>query len=164
MRIFSSNPKAHKTTHGKAGDGPVLPVGKSAIMGIDIVNELGEIYWKLAKSFYRGNVVWTYIVAFFRTPVIPIRLNYNGIVIGYKICNIVTLVLISFVSTPLSLGSISKIPLGPAMEKINYRIFFLKIAEIPWRQKDSIVSHLSKYSAIMLRIQNCNITCILSTA
>ena len=133
MRVFPSNPEGHKTTHGKAGDSPVFPVRNGTVMVIDIINELRKIKWKLAKSFYGPYIIWPHIIFFIRTPVIPVRLNYNNFMGRHKIRNIITIVLTAFIKTCITLASISEITLRPAMEKIDHRIFFLRIIKIARR-------------------------------
>src|SRR5260221_14050998 len=80
----------------------------------------------------------------------------------YKICNIIPLIFIAFIKIRICLPSISKIPLRPAVHKIDHGIFFLRIVKIVGGQKNTKVPHLSKHTTIMPRINNGYIVCILS--
>src|SRR6266498_2975443 len=117
MRIFSSDPKGHETTHGKTRDSPVLPVRESVVMCIDIVNKLRIVYWKLPKSFYRVNIVRSQIIFFIRPAVVAIRLHYNYLMSRNKIRDIVAFVVVAFIKFVKFLTPISKIALRPAMKK-----------------------------------------------
>ena len=132
MRIFPSDPKSHEPTHGKARNSPVFPIGDSMVMCIDIVNELGIIYWKLSKSFYGVNIIRSQIIFFIRSPVVAVRLDNYHLMSRNKICNIISLAVDAFIKFIKLLASISKIALGPAMKKINDRVFFLRIVKITW--------------------------------
>src|SRR5687767_2492457 len=161
MRIFSANPIRHKTSHGQAGDSPVFPICNCIVIAVDIINEFRVIDWKLPVSFYRAHIVWTHIIFFIRASVISVGLHYNNFMSGNKICNIVALVFIPFIKIRITVTA-SEIPLGPAMEKIDDRIFFWWIIKIARGQEYTIVSCLSEYTAIMLRINNGYFACMLS--
>src|ERR1051326_738049 len=133
MGIFSSDPKGHETTHGKTRDSPVFSIRECAIMCIDIVNKLGVIYWKLPKSFYRVNIVRPQIIFLTRLPVVAVRFHYNYLMGRNKICDIISLVVVTLVKFIKLLAPVSEITLGPAMEKINNGISFLRVAKITGR-------------------------------
>src|ERR1051326_4113659 len=133
MRIFSGDPKCHEAAHGKSRDTTVFPIRERAVMRVDIFNKLWIIYWKLPKSFHRVNIVGSQIVLFTWPTVVAIRLDYNYIMGGNKICNIITLVVISFIKFFKFLATVSEIALGPAVEKINNRVLFLGIVKIAGR-------------------------------
>src|SRR5947207_9136410 len=104
----------------------MFPIGDSMVMCIDIVNEFGIIYRKLSKSFYGVNIIRSQIIFFIRSPVVAVRLDNYHLMGRNKIRNIVSLVVEAFIKFIKLLASISKITLGPAMKKINNRIFFLR--------------------------------------
>src|SRR6185295_12748876 len=123
MGIFSRDPKAHETTHGKTRDSPMFPIGERTIMRIDIVNKLRIIYWKLPKSFYRVNIVGSQIVFFALLPVVAVRFHHNHLMGRNEIRNIVSLVVSALIKFIKFLAAVSEITLRPAMKKINNRIF-----------------------------------------
>ncbi len=158
MRILSTNPKRHKTTHRKAGDCPVFPVGNRAVMGVNMFNKFRKIKRKLPIRLYRAHVVRPYIIFFIRGPVITVGFHNDHIVGQNKVCNVIPLVLITFVKIRIIVTA-SKIPLGPAMIKIDYRIPFRRNIIIMRRQKNPEVSDFPQYGAVMPCVNNGHVLC-----
>src|SRR5437762_9496011 len=133
MGIFSSDPKAHETTHGKTRDSPMFPIRERTVMCIDIINKFRIIYWKLPKSFYRVDIVRSQIIFFIRLPVVAVRFHYNYLMGRNEIRNIISFVVGAFIKFIKFLAPVSEIALRPAMKKINNWIFFLRIVKIAGR-------------------------------
>src|SRR6185503_10683362 len=127
MGIFSSDPKAHETAHGKTRDCPMFPIGECTVMCIDVVNKLRIIDWKLPKSFYRANIVRSQIIFFAGLAIVAVRFHYNYFMGRNEIRNIISLVVGAFIKFIKFLAPVSEKTLRPAMKKINNRIFFLSI-------------------------------------
>src|SRR6476620_9356940 len=97
MWIFSRNPKAHETTHGKTRDSPMFPIGQRTVMCIDIVNKLRIIYRELPKSFYGVNIVRSQIIFLTGLAVVAVGFHYNYLMSRNEICNIVSFAVGAFV-------------------------------------------------------------------
>src|SRR6267154_5907531 len=153
MGIFSSNPERHKTTHRKAGDCPVFPVGNRVVMGVYEFDQFGKIERELSICFYRAHIVGSYIIFFVRTAVIPVRFHYDHIMRGDKVGNVVSLVFIPLIKIRIVVTA-SEIPLRPAMVKIDYRILLPGNIKIMGRQKNPEIPDLTQYHTVMTCINN----------
>ena len=148
MGIFPADPKGHKPSHGKTGDCPVFPVSDCMVMGIYIINKLGEIDRKLTVGIQPFYVVGMLKIIFIFTPVISVRFNDNNIMGGYKIRDVIALVFITLIIISLFAGT-SEIPLSPPVIKIDDRVFLIRMDVIIRRQEYTVISYLSKYLAIV---------------
>src|SRR5688572_20160875 len=108
MRILSTDPVSHETTHGQTRDGPVFPVSNSIIMTIDKTNEFGIINWKLPVGFCRPNIIGSKVIFFICTPVVPVGLYYNDIMCRNKFFDIVSFIVIALVKLFILMSAISK--------------------------------------------------------
>src|SRR5678816_2083560 len=109
MGIFSRDPKAHETTHGKTRDSPMFPIGDRTVMCIDIINKFRVIYWELPKSFYGINIVRSQIIFFTGLPVVAVGFHYNYLMSRNEIRNIISFVVGAFIKFIKFLAPVSEI-------------------------------------------------------
>ena len=108
-------------------------VSHCAVVCINMFNEFRKINRELTKSFYRAYVVRTFIIRLVRVTVIPIGLHHNYVVSRNKFFNIIAIIIAVLIVLGIPVLSTPKIALRPSMKEIDYRIFFLRIAVIPFR-------------------------------
>src|SRR5687768_12331979 len=154
MGILGANPEGHRTSDGKSGDTSVPTVCDGPVMRIYVRNKFRKVEGKLPVRFNRTYVVGSHIIFFVGAAVIAIGFHNNHLMAGYKICDVVSAVFIAFVKVAIRVTA-SKIPLRPAMEKINDWISFCGICGITRRKKYPIISDFSKYVAVMPGIDDC---------
>jgi hypothetical protein len=111
----------------------MFPIGECTVVGIDIVDKLRIIYWKLPESFYGVNIIRSQIIFFTGLAIVAIRFHHNYLMGRNEIGNIISLVVGALVKFIISLAPVSEITLRPTVQKINNRIFFLRIVKIAGR-------------------------------
>jgi hypothetical protein len=90
------------------------------VMGIDVLDQVRKVEWKLAIGFDRTNVVGTNIIIFISAAVITIRLHDDHVMGSHKVRDVVTLVFIPFIKISVVITASEK-TLRPSVIKIDNR-------------------------------------------
>src|SRR5581483_9470682 len=80
VRILAGDPERHEPAHGKSGGGAMLAVGDGAVVGIDVIDQFGEVEGELAVRFHRTDIIRTRILLARRARVIPVPLHDDDVV------------------------------------------------------------------------------------
>ena len=135
----------------------MLTIGKSSIVGINKLDQLGEVQGELTIGFHRANVVGTGIVLSLHARVVAIPFHDNHIILLHKLGDVVSAVLLPTVISSGSFPSWDVVPFAVAMKKINHGIALFRLLIIIRRQEDTKVTLLPQNFTRMLKVEDLSV-------